>query len=191
MPPPAAKPKPPQKLEFTMNSLRNTTLSTGDDSMYFEIVTRYWHSNLTKINKFDMETRELVTVAEIEGLQSGQTRVRFGGDKGQWVSAAEFLKYDSDRVGGTFQANGGVEYRWKTHRGRFQLVKPDDPEKKAVAEFHPHKRHFLVFRMSNHAFFEVQPIPEIVEAIDKFIVSYLLVERRRRDSRIRVKLERH
>lgn len=81
-----------------MNSLRNTTLSTVDDSMYFEIVTRFWHSNLTKINKFDMETRELVTVAEIEGLQSGKSRVRFGGDKGQWVPAAEFLKYDSDRV---------------------------------------------------------------------------------------------
>ena len=80
-----------------------------------------------------------------------------------------------------------------------QLIKGDDPEKKAVAEFHPHKRHFFVFRMSKHAFFEVQPIPEVVDAIDKFIgtpnapplssrapalicspVSYLLVERRRR-----------
>ncbi|KAI0745620.1 hypothetical protein C8Q76DRAFT_34996 [Earliella scabrosa] len=191
MPPPAAKPKPPQKLEFTMNSLRNTTLSTGDDSLYFEIVTRYWHPNLTKINKFDMETRELVTVAEIEGLQTGEPRVRFGGDKGHWTSATDFLKYDNEHIGGTFQANSGAEYRWKTHRGRFQLIKSDDPEKKPVAEFHPHKRHFFVFRMSKHAFFEVQPIPEITDAIDKFIVSYLLVERRRRDSRIRVKLERH
>ena len=50
-----------------------------------------------------------------------------------------------------------------------QLIKGDDPEKKAVAEFHPHKRHFFVFRMSKHAFFEVQPIPEVVDAIDKFI----------------------
>ncbi|KAI0743663.1 hypothetical protein C8Q80DRAFT_855085 [Daedaleopsis nitida] len=191
MPPPAAKPKPPQKLEFTMNSLRNTTLSTGDDSLYFEIVTRFWHPNVTKINKFDMETRELVTVAEIEGLETREPRVRFGGDKGQWMSAADFIKYDSEQVGGTFQANTGAEYRWKTHRGRFQLVKSDDPEKKAVAEFHPHQRHFFVFRMSKHAFFEVQPIPEITDAIEKFIVSYLLVERKRRDSRIRVKLERH
>ena len=50
-----------------------------------------------------------------------------------------------------------------------QLIKSDDPEKKAVAEFHPHQRHFFVFRMSKHAFFEVQPIPEITDAIDKFI----------------------
>ena len=96
--PPAAKPKPPQKLEFTMNSLRNTTLSTEDDSMYFEIVTRFWHPNLTKINKFDMETRELITVAEIEGLQTREPRVRFGGDKGTWMSAADFIKYNPDRM---------------------------------------------------------------------------------------------
>ena len=98
MPPPAAKPKPPQKLEFTMNSLRNTTLSTGDDSLHYEIVTRFWHPNLTKINKFDMETRELITVAEIEGLQTREPRVRFGGDKGTWMSAADFIKYNPDRM---------------------------------------------------------------------------------------------
>lgn len=54
-------------------------------------------------------------------------------------------------------------------------MKLDDPEKKAVAEFHPHKRHFFVFRMSKHAFFEVQHIPDIVEAIDKFIGTSLNV----------------
>lgn len=98
MPPPASKPKPAQRLEFTMNSLRNTTLSSGDDGLYFEIVTRFWHPNVTKINKFNMETRELVTVAEIEGLQTRDPRVRFGGEKGAWVPAAEFLKFNPDRV---------------------------------------------------------------------------------------------
>ena len=64
-----------------------------------------------------------------------------------------------------------------------QLVKSGDPEKKAVAEFHPHQRHFLVFRMSKHAFFEVQPIPEITDAIDKFIgTPYMWVLRRTVDS---------
>ncbi|KAH9859003.1 hypothetical protein C2E23DRAFT_717671 [Lenzites betulinus] len=186
--PAPAKPQPPQKLEFTMNSLRNTTLSTDDDSMHYEIVTRFWHPNLTKINKFDMETRELITVAEIEGLQTKEPRVRFGGDKGQWMSSSEFLKYDPENAGGTFKGTEDTEYRWKTHKGRFQLIKSDDPEK-VLAEFHPHQRHFFVFRMSKHAYFDLQPIPEITQAIDKFIASYLLVERRRRDSRIKVKLQ--
>lgn len=50
-----------------------------------------------------------------------------------------------------------------------QLIKSDDPEKKPLAEFHPHQRHFFVFRMSKHAYFQLQPIPEIMQAIDKFI----------------------
>ncbi|OJT02646.1 hypothetical protein TRAPUB_6827 [Trametes pubescens] len=172
--PPPVKTQPPTKLEFTMNSLRNTALSTDDDTMHYEIVTRYWHPNVTKINKFDMETRELITIGEIEGLQTKEPRVRFGGDKGQWISAADFLKYDADNTGGTFKVSEDAEYRWKTHKGRFQLIKSDDPEKKPLAEFHPHQRHFFVFRMSKHAYFQLQPIPEIMQAIDKFIDSILI-----------------
>ncbi|OBZ70702.1 hypothetical protein A0H81_09319 [Grifola frondosa] len=183
--PPPAKAKPPMKMEFTMNSLRNTALTLDDDTLHYEIVTRFWHSNITKINKFDMETRELTTVAEIEGLQTREPRVRFGGDKGQWIAADEFVKYDAEHAGGTFAAPGGVQYRWKTHKGRMQLVRADDPEKKPIADFHPHKRHFFVFRMSQHSFFNIEPVPEITEALDRLIASYLLVERRRRDTRIR------
>lgn len=96
--------------------------------------------------------------------------------------------------GGTFKVSEDAEYRWKTHKGRFQvripsipgracviahclarmqLIKSDDPEKKPLAEFHPHQRHFFVFRMSKHAYFQLQPIPEIMQAIDKFIGASL------------------
>jgi len=190
MPPPAAKPKPPHRLLLTTNSLRNTTLAASDDSIFYEIVTRFWHPHLTKINKTDMESREVTTAAEIERIPGKEARVRFGGDKGQWVTATDFLKYDQEHAGGTFVADSDVAYRWKTHKGRLQLVKADDEEKVPVAEFHPHKRHFLVFRMSRHAYLEIKPLPEVTSALERLIASYLLVERRRRDSRIRVKLER-
>jgi len=188
--PPPAKPKPSHKLELTTNSLRNTTLSVGDDTIFYEIVTRFWHPHLTKINKTDMETREVFTVAEIEREPGKEPRVRFGGDKGQWMSAAEFVHYDPEHVGGTFVGDGNVTYRWKTHKGRLQLIKADDEDKPTVAEFHPHKRHFFVCRMSKHAYLEIKPLPEVTSALEKLIVSYLLVERRRRDTHIRVKLER-
>jgi len=165
-------------------------MSAEDDSLYYEIVTRFWHPNLTKINKTDMETREVSTVAEIERMSGKEARVRFGGDKGQWMSAAEFVQYDKEHAGGTFVTSSDVTYRWKTHKGRLQLVKADDEEKVPVAEFHPHKRHFLVFRMSRHAYLEIKPLPEVTGALERLIASYLLVERRRRDTRIRVKLER-
>ena len=72
-------------------------MSAGDDSIYYEIVTRFWHPHLTKINKTDMESREVFTVAEIEREPGKEPRIRFG-DKEQWMSAAEFVTYDPDRA---------------------------------------------------------------------------------------------
>lgn len=48
-------------------------------------------------------------------------------------------------------------------------MKADDEDQKPVAEFHPHKRHFFVFRMSKHAFFEIQPIAEVTGALERLI----------------------
>lgn len=131
--------------------------------------------------------------------------------------------------GGTFTGASDIRYRWTTKKGHLQvrylclptpvisifttltqLVREDDEEQKSLAEFHPHRRHFFVFRMSKHARLEVKPQPEVTEALERLIgesfktvcgnpgllivvlntVSYLLIERRRRDSRLRVKLEK-
>lgn len=66
-----------------------------------------------------------------------------------------------------------ITRRRDAHFGPFacilQLVKADDEEKVPVAEFHPHKRHFFVFRMSRHAFLEIKPIPEMTGALERLI----------------------
>jgi hypothetical protein len=46
-------------------------------------------------------------------------------------------------------------------------VNADDEDKVPVAEYHPHKRHFGVWRMSQRAFLEVKP--EACDALDKII----------------------
>ncbi len=56
-----------------------------------------------------------------------------------------------------------------------QLVKADDEEKVPVAEFHPHKRHFLVFRMSRHAYREIKPLPEVTSALERLIGMVLSI----------------
>lgn len=96
--PPPPKPAPPHKLELTTNSLRNTTISAGDDSMYYEIVTRFWHPHVTRINKADLENLVVTTVAEIERMPGSEPRVRFGGEKGQWILASEFIQFDEDEA---------------------------------------------------------------------------------------------
>jgi hypothetical protein len=90
------KADPPHKLEFTTNSLRNNTVAVDTDALYFEIVTRFWHPNLTKINKLDVESRELTTIAEIAKTPGKEPKVRFG--DGQWVKASEFIRYDPQGV---------------------------------------------------------------------------------------------
>ncbi|KAJ7232665.1 hypothetical protein B0H12DRAFT_1145098 [Mycena haematopus] len=58
--------EPPAKtmiMEFATNSVRNTTLTTTDDDLYYEVVTRFWHPYITKINKLDPASRIMTTVS--------------------------------------------------------------------------------------------------------------------------------
>ncbi|KAH7911023.1 hypothetical protein BJ138DRAFT_36989 [Hygrophoropsis aurantiaca] len=185
----AKKVDPPHKLTFATNSVRNTTFSIDNDKFYYEIVTRFWHPHLTKINKYDYEARVVTCVAEIESLPKKEVKVRFNTAEaeGEWLRASDFIKTEGSSVGGTFVASDGVEYRWKTHKRYLQLVKADDEEKVPIAEYHPFRRHFMVWRMSQRAWLEVKP--EASAALEKIIVSYLIVERRRRQAKLRVKLE--
>ncbi|KAF7427831.1 hypothetical protein PC9H_007047 [Pleurotus ostreatus] len=170
---------PPLKMEIVANSVRNTTIAVEDDRYYFEVVTRYWHPTTTKINRFDVETRLLTTVAEIEGLRGADRRVRFlqptekGPQLGDWISASEFLK------DGKFATDTGTEYLWKSHRRKLRLLKDGEDEKAPAVQYHSHKRYFWVLRMSRHAWLDVKP--ELTDSLEKVIVSYLLAERQKRD----------
>ncbi|KAG2366284.1 hypothetical protein BDR07DRAFT_1274839 [Suillus spraguei] len=185
----APKPPPPYKLNFATNSVRNTTFAEDNNKLYYEIVTRFWHPHLTKINKYDYEARVVNCVAEIEDQPEKDVKVRFNTPdaEGEWVRACDFVKNDGTTTGGTFAHEDGTEYRWKIPKRYLQLIKSDDEEEVPVAEYHPYKRHFGVWRMSQRAFLEVKP--EASAALDKIIVSYLLLERRRRQTKIKVKLE--
>ncbi|KAI0248357.1 hypothetical protein BJV78DRAFT_1107956, partial [Lactifluus subvellereus] len=170
-----------RRMVFTTNSLRNSTVSVEDDTLYYEIVTRFWHPYLTKIFKLDPDTREMILVAEIEREPGKNVRVRFGGEHGEWTNEQDFMSWDLQKRGGNFTGDEGVEYRWKSHKRRLQLIRANDDAKVPVAQYHIYRRHFLVFRMLRHAFLEIKP-EATMEGLDKLIVSYLLVERKRRDT---------
>lgn len=92
--PPPRKSEPPHLLEFATNSLRNTTISVDNDEHFYEVVTRFWHPDTTKIFKLDPDSREMNLVAEIDRLKSKQPRIRFGGEQGRWMEESEFLRWD-------------------------------------------------------------------------------------------------
>jgi hypothetical protein len=139
------------RMVFTTNSLRNTTLSVEDDTLYYEIVTHFWHPHLTKIFKLDVDTREMILVAEIERVPGSNVRVRFGGEEAEWTDELDFMSWDLEKrwackfvrfgffwpcavltgdwpglvsSGGVFTGGDGVEYRWKSHRQRLQVTDP-------------------------------------------------------------------
>lgn len=148
--PPPRKQEPPHLLEFATNSLRNTTISVDNDEHYYEVVTRFWHPETTKIFKLDPESRQLNLVAEIDRLKSKQPRIRFGGEQGRWMEESEFLQWDEGKryvpsqyfpcqfsmrklnaiswfSEAVFTGAQGVEYRWKSHHRRLQASSRSRP----------------------------------------------------------------
>lgn len=141
---PPKKVDPPHKLTFATNSVRNTTFSLGNDKFYYEIVTRFWHPHLTKINKYDYENRLVSCVAEIESIPKKEVKVRFNmpDAEGEWIRASDFIKPEGNNMcvqylircalekilhchsGGVFTTGEeGVMYRWKTHKRYLQVCK--------------------------------------------------------------------
>lgn len=130
------KPKPPHKLHLTTNSLRNTTMSVEDDSIFFEIVTRFWHPHITKINKTDMDSREVNTVAEIERIPGREPRIRFG-EKAEWMSATDFVKYDAENQWAVLRSptfnvfhSKLVFQGWNVRRRKRYHIQMEDPQRK-------------------------------------------------------------
>ncbi|KZV74115.1 hypothetical protein PENSPDRAFT_648314 [Peniophora sp. CONT] len=186
--PPPRKPEPTHILSFATNSLRNTTISVDDDTIFYEVVTRWWHPTVTKIFKLDKEARQMLIVGEIEREPGREPRVRVGGEHGNWITLDEFVRWDPDMRSGTWATSDGNEYRWQCHKRRLQLVKGNDDEATPIARYIPYTRHFFVLLMDRHAALEVKD--EALGYMDQLIMSYLIVERKRRDQRIRVTIGR-
>lgn len=53
------------------------------------------------------------------------------------------------------------------------MITADSENKEPLVIRHKHKRHFLVFRMSKHAYLEIKP--EVVESLDALISMLLFL----------------
>ncbi|KAJ7853592.1 hypothetical protein B0H13DRAFT_1642859 [Mycena leptocephala] len=178
-------------MEFATNSVRNTTIATPNDDPYYEVVTRFWHPHVTKINKLDPTSGAMTTVCEIDN-KGKDAKIRFADPEkkteksvkisdsslGEWMSTEAILKLAPEKPGGIFVDTDGVEYRWKTHNRNFLLIRCGDDSRLPLVVYHRHKRHFGFWRMSKHATLEIKP--QIFKSLERLIASYLLVERQRR-----------
>jgi hypothetical protein len=92
-------------MEFATNSVRNTTIATPNDDPYYEVVTRFWHPHVTKINKLDPTSGAMTTVCEIDN-KGKDAKIRFADPEkkteksvkisdsslGEWMSTEAILK---------------------------------------------------------------------------------------------------
>jgi len=169
-----------QRLSLTTTSLQNVVISNQSDSIYYEIVTPKWEPGTTRISKMDPRTHELETIAELQNDEDKITAVRLRGE--QYRPTKDFLK-EATNQSGSFRGKDGKHYQWQVEKGKLQLTKQNEPESKPVAIYHRHKRYFMVLRMSRQPYLEIQPA--VMETLDSLIVSFLVMERERKDKKKR------
>ncbi|KAI5118325.1 hypothetical protein M0805_006608 [Coniferiporia weirii] len=174
-----------QRLSLTTTSLHNVVISNASDVIYYEVVTPKWAPAVTRVSKMDPKSHELEVVAELQNEVSENTAarpmaVRLRGQ--QFRPAGEF--WTKDGVAGNdsrFRGKDGKYYQWRVRKGRLELMREHDHDGKPVAIYHKRRRHFLVLRMSQKPYLEVQP--SVMETLDSLIVSFLLVEQKRRSEK--------
>ncbi|KAI8999115.1 hypothetical protein BD414DRAFT_407831 [Trametes punicea] len=77
-----------------------------------------------------------------------------------------------------FRSKDGRKYIWYADKKGLELTRDDVPAQPVVT-FHKEKRFLHVLRMSQYPYLEMHP--SVLESLDYIIVSFLLVERLRRE----------
>ena len=72
-------------------------MSVGDDTIFYEIVTRFWHPTITKIKKLDPDSQSLTLIAELEREPGKEPRLRWGENE-EWIKASDWLKAEEKKM---------------------------------------------------------------------------------------------
>jgi len=178
------KPTKPQPMSLFMstNSLRNNVFSAPKDAVTYEIRTTWWDPTITRVSRLDIENQQETLIAEVERKSDTEPRIRLNwlDDFAEFRNASQWLKVVLDaQRSANFTSLDGRTYQWILRKGSLQVVK-DGECNTPIVTFHKAERHFHIYwRMSKHASLEV--VQDSIKNLDAFVVSYLLVERLRRD----------
>ncbi|KAI0062034.1 hypothetical protein BV25DRAFT_689489 [Artomyces pyxidatus] len=168
---------PTQKLTLTTTSLHNVVISNHSDVIYYEVVTPKWGRGTTRVSRLDPNARAFDVVGELRNEDDRPVAVRVYG--GEFRPVDEFLQSAGEEAKtGRFRGKDGRAYVWVIKDRHLELVREAAPDEKPLAVFHRHKRWLFVLRMSRHPYIEIDP--SVLDTLDSLIISFLLMERRRR-----------
>ncbi|KAI0078963.1 hypothetical protein K474DRAFT_1659652 [Panus rudis PR-1116 ss-1] len=186
---------PRQKLVFTTTSTRNVVISNSSDVIFYEIVTPRWEKHLTKISRLDPNTKLFDQIAEFQNEKGKPVALRMYG--GPLVQTKDFLRVDEYDAGSgsgssstsseslnvgksaSFRGKDGKKYTWRIRHKTLELFREDMPANQPIATYHKEKRYLYVLRMSQYPYLEIDY--DAMDTLDTLIISFLLIERRRRD----------
>ncbi|EJD06219.1 uncharacterized protein FOMMEDRAFT_18374 [Fomitiporia mediterranea MF3/22] len=134
----------------------------------------------------DPRSQELEVVAELQndvGSSSHPhpTTVRLRGQ--QFRPTRDF--WLKDGVAGSdarFRGKDEKYYQWRQRKGRLELIREQEPDSAPVAVYHKNRRHFRILPSSRQPYLEIQPT--VMETLDSLIVSFLLMEQKRRSKAV-------
>ncbi|KAI0781495.1 hypothetical protein BD413DRAFT_608628 [Trametes elegans] len=186
------------RLVLTTTSLRNVVLADAADVLYYEAVTPRAPFvpgaapciSTTRIARLDPNTRCFDHVAELDGRRGKEAKrvagIRFYG-AGEVRAVEDFLHVRPRPENGKgrhelsawFASKDGHKYTWRADKRRLELTRDDAPDRPLVA-FYKEKRYLHILRMSQHPYLELHP--SVLDSLDYVVISFLLVERLRRDA---------
>lgn len=82
----------------------------------------------------------------------------------------------------SFRGKDGKKYTWRSGGDhRLELFREDLPDNQPVATYHREKRFAHVLRISEYPYLQIDNLA--MDTLDSLILSFLLIERRRRDGK--------
>ncbi|KAG8970396.1 hypothetical protein FRC03_008593 [Tulasnella sp. 419] len=170
------------KLSFTRNSVWNTIISSSDHEIMYEVSTpnRIFNS-VTTITRLDKWSGERKYVGEI-AWKAFKPLVRIGRD-GDLMPVSQFLVNGKSKLSSarSFVGKYGLRYRWKIRKFTLLMCSDDQDDSSkgqpALVTFHtPDRKNLKVVEPAR-----LLVSPTVLPSLDPIIISFLYVEKRRRD----------
>ncbi|PVF94974.1 hypothetical protein CPB86DRAFT_623049 [Serendipita vermifera] len=158
------------KIIFSNDSISNTTAACDSLGIHYTVTKG-------RVERWDKETNENVFVGQLK-LFALKPKIKLPSDA-DWKPIGEFMsRGDTTRpltTARTFPGNNGIDYRWKIKGGKLELYYASkDVSTEPLLRYH---RNYFAKEQGCLDIFD----SSVLEALDNIILSFLIMEKRRRD----------
>jgi len=163
----------PIRLELSNNSVRNTTAQVDSLGIFYSV---FKENGIINIQRWDQRTNAEILIGQINHRFMRRSLVRIGEAK-QWGYIREFLRREDGFIlspARTFTGSNGMDYRWCLPWNKLKLCPANGDTKHPLAIYHHN-----VF--SEKSYIEILD-RSLLGTLDLVMISFLVMEKRRRDA---------